>query len=128
MSISKKEKGTTNSTQDSVKNHLQYSKIYNQNKRTVIALLENLEKQLAKKFNHLTDHYLIQDNKKTIEEIKHIRKVAENDPRYPWWIIQKKIDATFQADKNITGVRIVIKFEDLKPKNINNFNPQIYGF
>jgi len=123
---SKKEKGTINSTHDSVKNHLQFNKKDSIFKRNLLSLIDNLQSQITKNQIYLTDNTQLREHDQYLRKLKHIKLVATADPRFPYKVIQSIIDDLYRKSpvkpKQIT---IVIPIDQLI--NIENFNPSVYG-
>lgn len=118
--VSKKEKGTINSTQDSVKNHVQVTKY----KTNSLQLVQTLEKSLNDlRFETIDDNTLrIVSN--CLYKIFLLKGAIKKDPRFPYQIIQNRIDEMYNKDNQIIGAAANLIFSDLK-YNLENYNPNV---
>lgn len=122
MVESKKEKGTVNSTLDSVKNQLQVNKY----KTNSLQLIQKIEKNLIDlKFESIDSNQLRLTNN-TLSFVSLLKGTMLKDPRYPYQVIQSAIDELYSRDNQILGVTLRILFKEIK-NNLKNFNPNVKG-
>ncbi|CAL2085585.1 hypothetical protein [Tenacibaculum dicentrarchi] len=93
---------------------------------TLSILVDKFDENLYRRYNSLTDYFLIRENEALINQFSNIKRLLNKDPRFPWQIIQNNIDELYKRDNSLLGVRIEILFEDLKTDK-NQFNPKMYG-
>ncbi|MCD8448480.1 hypothetical protein G1J88_01170 [Tenacibaculum dicentrarchi] len=99
----------------------------NQNITNTLSILaDKFDENLHRRYNSLTDYFLIRENEALINQFLNIKRLINKDPRFPWQIIQNNIDELYERDNSLSGVRIEILFEDLKADK-NQFNPKMYG-
>ncbi len=118
--VSKKEKGTINSTQDSVKNHVQVTKY----KTNSLQLVQTLEKNLNDLKFETNDDNILRIVSNSLSKIFQLKGVIKKDPRFPYQIIQNKIYEMYNEDTQITGATVDFIFKDLK-YNLINYNPNV---
>ena len=124
--ISKKEKGTKNSTPDSVKNHVKFTEKYLKSKEISIVLIDKLIINISKDLTIVTndlEYKRIESYKKLA---KRVRECILNDPRYPHQKVQQKIDKSYGGsnfDPNIKGAIVHLLFSEIK--NNPNYIPHV---
>lgn len=123
--VPKKEKGTYKAPIDSAKNQLQCTKKDSIEKQNVLILLDNLENELNRKLTYSINDNDIREFKSYIEKTKHIKRIAIKDPRFPYKIIQQKLDNLYRDDKSIKEIIIMFSINELI--NTKTFNPKVYG-
>lgn len=122
MKNQKKEKGTNNSTPDSVKNQVKYNENHLKFKENSVILINRLLSDLSRGKDHLTDEYQIRRYESYLKQLNQIKRSVLIDPRYPHQIVQNIIDYMYSLDNQIKGVSVPFLFSDIK-NNLENFNP-----
>jgi len=124
--IPKKEKGTINSTPDSVKNQDKFTKKYCKNKEISIVLIDKLILTISKDLTFITDDLTYRKIKSYKVLAKRVRECILNDPRYPHQKVQRKIDKSYGGsnfDPNIKGAIVHLLFSEIK--NNPNYIPHV---
>lgn len=121
----KKEKGTKNSTPDSVKNQVKDRKKDLVLKENSIVLVDRIINNLSKDQAYLIDENQIRLYDSYLRNLTQLKKSILIDPRFPYQIIQNQIDYLYRKDSEINIFNVSIHKNELINKE--NFNPTVYG-
>lgn len=121
---SKKEKGTINSTPDSVKNQFKDTIKDSFFKNNTLTLIDKLITDLQRNRSYLINDNEIRWHNSYINQLTQIKRTVLIDPRYPHKIVQQIIDNLFLEDNQIKGVSVDFLFTDIK-NNPKNFTPNV---
>lgn len=121
----KKEKGTKNSTPDSVKNQVKDRKKDLVFKENSITLVDRIINNISRDQAYLIDENQIRLFDSYLRNLTQLKKSILIDPRFPYQIIQNQIDYLYRKDSEINIFNVSIRKNELINKE--NFNPTVYG-